>query len=271
MALSNQDQVQIRGYLLGKLSPEEQQKMEERLMVEDELFDEFEVSKDELIEDYRSGELSQNEREWLEAHLLSSTEGRQRYAFAFTMDGLHQPVAQVIETPRVTWFDRFKSLFTTQSLAVGSGGSTVTFVQPWLLAVLASVVVVALIGFLIGPRMFSGSGGVTFEGPALASNVTNRGGEGPAPKKVKLPANAASLKLRLLLPKDATAATQYEAELDDRINTKRAEVAAFDNEAVSVVIPTDQIPRGEYALRLTAIDANGTRNVIPGEYHFNIE
>lgn len=270
MALSNQDQVQVRGYLLGKLSPEEQQKMEERLMVEDELFDEFEVSKDELIEDYRAGELSQNERTWLEQHLLSSTEGRQRYAFAFTMDHLHQPVLQVPEPPRRTWFDDFKSLFRTQPLAVDSGGSTVTLVQPWLLAVLASVVVVALIGLLVGPRMFSG-GGVTFEGPALASNVTNRGGEGPSPKKVKLPANAARLKLRLLLPKDATAATSYEAQLDDRINTKQVEVATFDNDAVSVVIPADQLPRGEYAIRLTAIDANGTRHVVPGEYHFNIE
>jgi hypothetical protein len=270
MALSNHDQAQIREYLLGKLTDEEQQKMEQRLMVEDELFDEFEVSKDELIEDYHAGELSQNERQWLEEHLLASTEGRQRHAFALTMECFQQPVMQMREAPRLTWFERFKSLFRTPPSAVTSG-SSVALVQPWALALLASVAVVALIGVLVGPRMFSRGGGITFDGPALASNVSKRGGEGALPKKVKLPSNAARLKLRLLLPKDSTAATRYEAELDDRINTKRAEIAEFDSEAVSVVIPTDQIPRGEYLLKLTAIDGTGARHAIPGEYLFNIE
>jgi anti-sigma-K factor RskA len=46
MALNNGDQVQLRDYLLGRLSGDEQQKIEERLMVEDELFEEFVASKD---------------------------------------------------------------------------------------------------------------------------------------------------------------------------------------------------------------------------------
>ena len=270
MALSNRDQAHIREYLLGKLSQEEQQKMEERLMVEDELFDEFEVSKDELIEDYLAGELSQNERRWLENHLLVSNDGRERHAFALTMERLQQPVPAVREVSRLTWFERFKSLFRTQPSAVTSG-SSVALVQPWTLAILTSVVVVALIGFLVGPRMFSRGGGITFDGPTLASNISKRGVEGTLPIKVKVPSNAARVKLRLLLPKDSPAETRYEAELDDRINTKQADVMEFDNQAASVAIPTDQIPRGEYSLKLTGIDATGARHVIPGEYLFNVE
>ena len=68
MALSNHDQAQIREYLLGKLGETEQQKIEERLIMEDELFDEFEISKDELIEEFCSGELNQDERQWFELH-----------------------------------------------------------------------------------------------------------------------------------------------------------------------------------------------------------
>ncbi|HEY2961389.1 MAG TPA: zf-HC2 domain-containing protein [Pyrinomonadaceae bacterium] len=270
MALSNHDQTQIREYLLGKLNEEEQQRIEERLMVEDELFDEFEASKDELIEDYCDGELSQNERQWLEEHFLVSNDGRQRRAFALAMKCFHVPVAQVNEAPRPTWFQRFKSLFRTEPAAV-INGSSVALVQPWTLVLLTSVVLVALIGLLVGTRTFSRGGGITFTGPTLASNVIKRGAENSLPKKVKLPRNAASLKLRLLLPKDATPATRYEAELDDRINTKQSEVVEFDNEAVSVVIPADQIPRGEYSLKLTAIDAAGARHAIPGEYLFNTE
>src|SRR5689334_24882193 len=92
MALSNQDQAQIREYLLGKLSDDEQQRIEERLMVEDELFDEFEVSKDELIAEYHTGDLEHNERRWFEEHFLATSEGRERHEFALAMDCLtHQP------------------------------------------------------------------------------------------------------------------------------------------------------------------------------------
>src|SRR4051794_29764281 len=90
MALSNHDQAQLRAYLLGKLSDDEQQKIEERLMVEDELFDEFEVSKDELIEEYHAGDLAQNERRWFEENFLATSEGRDRHAFTLAMECLQR-------------------------------------------------------------------------------------------------------------------------------------------------------------------------------------
>ena len=72
MALNNHDQAQIREYLLGKLTEAEQEKIEERLMLEDEFFDEFEVSKDELVEEYCAGELGQAERKWFEEHQVKT-------------------------------------------------------------------------------------------------------------------------------------------------------------------------------------------------------
>ena len=66
MALNNNDQARIREYLLGRLSDEEQEKIEEQLMVNDDLFEELEISKCELIEEYSAGELSQTDRESLE-------------------------------------------------------------------------------------------------------------------------------------------------------------------------------------------------------------
>ena len=58
MALNDQDQARIRDYLLGHLSDEEQEKIETRLMTEDDLFEELEISKTELVEEYRAGELA---------------------------------------------------------------------------------------------------------------------------------------------------------------------------------------------------------------------
>jgi hypothetical protein len=51
MVLNNNDQARIRDYLLGRLSDEEEEKIEERLMVEDELFEELEISKGEILEE----------------------------------------------------------------------------------------------------------------------------------------------------------------------------------------------------------------------------
>ena len=72
MALNNHDEARIRDYLLGHLSDEEQEKIEERLMTEDDLFEELEISKGELIEEYRAGELSRNDHEWFAEHYLAS-------------------------------------------------------------------------------------------------------------------------------------------------------------------------------------------------------
>jgi hypothetical protein len=55
MALSTHDQTKIREYLLGHLNDQEQEQIEERLIVDDDLFQELEISKGELIEEYCAG------------------------------------------------------------------------------------------------------------------------------------------------------------------------------------------------------------------------
>ena len=79
MALNNHDQARIREYLLGRLSDEEEEKIEERLMVDDDLFEELEISKGELIEEYSAGELNQTDRKSFEDGYLASPEGRKRW------------------------------------------------------------------------------------------------------------------------------------------------------------------------------------------------
>src|ERR1044072_8830355 len=91
MALTTNDQTRIREYLLGKLSDDEQQKIEERLMVEEELFQEFEISKGELVEEYCANELSSDEQKWLERNFLASPEGRETYAQAIALGHLKHP------------------------------------------------------------------------------------------------------------------------------------------------------------------------------------
>ena len=259
MALNNQDQAEIREYLLGKLTAAEQEKIEERLLLDDDLFDEFEVSKDELVEEYCAGELGQAERKWFEEHFLASEEGRQRRAFTAAMDCLRQPVPikqpepepNLHDEPPRTLLERLSDFFKTQR---------------WAVATVAAVIVLAV---MFGSmRLMSRGGGQTFNA-TLTASALKRGSEGPLPDKIHLPPNTNQLELRLELPKPATAGTRYNAEVDDRLKTKPVEVTASDAQSVTVMIPTKLIPRGEYSLQLTTTTPDGTQQELA--YLFNVE
>ena len=88
MAVNAHDQSSIRDYLLGRLSHKEQEHLEERLIVDDDLSEELEISKGELIEEYCAGELTEKERRWFERNYLASFEGRQRYSFTVALSYL---------------------------------------------------------------------------------------------------------------------------------------------------------------------------------------
>ena len=250
MALNDNDQTRIREFLLGRLSDDEQQKLEERLLVDDDLFQELEISKGELVEEYCANELSHEENQWLERHFLSSPEGKERYSLAVTLSHLQRPPTPTPTPRRLTFFERLQNLFKQHS---------------WMMATVSAAAVVVIVGAIFLSR----PAGQTVAGPTLASVIPNRN-EGPLPAKFTVPANASEIKFRLLLPSDVQGAS-YSAELDNRIDTTPAKVVEQDREAVSVVIPVSQLPRGAYSLRLEAIMPDGKKRAIPGEYYFNIE
>lgn len=252
MALSTNDQAAIREYLLGRLPDHEQQKIEERLMLEDDLFQEFEISTSELVEKYCAGELGKKERQWFESHFLASNDGKERHRLALAFAALKQPVAPPPQ--RLTWFERFGNLVSTQR---------------WAFAAAASAGVVLLVlGAIFISRLGSPKSDVYL---TLTNSALNRG-EAVLPTKVALPPNAGELKIKLMLPQSSTpTAATYRAELDDRNDRKAVTVVASDASSVTVAIPANQLPRGEYALNLFIIKADGTQQPLPGSYFFNVD
>lgn len=251
MALSTNDHDIISDYLLGRLTDDEQQNVEERLMVEDELFAEFEASKSELVEQYCAGELGTKERVWFQEHYLASTEGQQKYKLAVALDSIKRPQYVQEVMPQRTFRERITSFFKLQPWAVASATSA------------ALVVIVAAVWVLR-------SEGPTFAGPTLTSNRINRD-EGDLPPRIQLPSDAGKLKLRLLLTQPSTPGINYRAELDTKIEEKPVKVVASDSESVSVEIPTSLLRSGEYGLTLTRINPDGTEHKVPGQYLFNID
>jgi hypothetical protein len=48
-------------------------------------------------------------------------------------------------------------------------------------------------------------------------------------------------------------------------------VVESDTDSVTVLIPAELVPRGEYSLTLLRINSDGSSQSIPGYYFFNIE
>ncbi len=250
MALSDHDQLNIREYLLGKLSDAEQHAIEERLMVDDALFDELEVSKGELIEEYSAGELGQNERQWFESHYLASTEGKERRLFSVALGSLGRGAP----TPKpVGLLKRIASFFFTQR----SG---------WLVLASAGVVVAVAVGVWVSSNTPRSSLAVTLTN----STIRRSAGESPY-HRIALKRDVGELKISLVVPESFRNSANFRAELENhRYQITKLTPAGYDGNAVLVIVPAQQVPDGLYALTLYAIRADGNEQAVPSQYLFEI-
>lgn len=96
-----QDDTLLRSYLLGELREEEADRLERRLLEEDELFELAEAVEADLLAAADRGELAPAERERVLRRLASSPQGRERLALARSLNAMtaeREPV--VVPFPR---------------------------------------------------------------------------------------------------------------------------------------------------------------------------
>lgn len=72
----------LTAYALGRLSESEQERVEETILADKEVFERLLAAEDELIDAYASGRLTGDDRKRFEKNLLQSVEDRQRVEFA---------------------------------------------------------------------------------------------------------------------------------------------------------------------------------------------
>ncbi len=251
MALNNDDQANVRKYLLGHLGDEEQQTIEERLMLEDDLFEELEISKGELIEEYSAGELSSKERDWFESHFLASAEGKQRHTFASAMDRI---ASKKPAKESSSWFQRLKTFLSA---------------SPWVISTATAGAVLLTVGIIVWTRSTQPQGSLAV---TLANSALTRSTNGAKYTRVALKPDVGEVRLTLPLPAGVAPGVDYRVELDNRSSERKTlKPAAHDPNSVSVVIPAEQLPPGFYALILFAIQADGSERAIPGNYFFTVE
>ena len=72
----------IRQYLLGKLAQEQAVELEERLLIDGELYEELLIAEDELIDQFLVGEVPDEERAAVETHFLRAPRRQEQLLFA---------------------------------------------------------------------------------------------------------------------------------------------------------------------------------------------
>ncbi|HEU4872663.1 MAG TPA: hypothetical protein VFT44_06155 [Pyrinomonadaceae bacterium] len=249
MALSEHDHDVTRRYLLGQLTDDEQQKLEERLLSEDDLFEEVELTKDELAQEYASGELTGKERQWLQENFLASPEGKQKHEFAKTLDQYvrnHPP-------KRLSLIERLRRLWNT---------------QPQLISALATAAVLVIaVGIYWIPTSTPRS---MAQLTVINSQGTRSTDPGSGQPIVKLKEDV--LQLKLMPPQAVSIGSAYRVELsgDDNV-TKTFDTRAQETQSITVEIPAAQLPRGQYVAIVFTIDANGNAHRTSGHYPFRVE
>ena len=249
MTLINHDSETVRKYLLGQLTDDQQQNFERRLLTEDELTQELEVTTEELVDEYLERRLTQKESEWFAQHFLASPEGKRSQRFATTFQ---QYISNNhVERKQRSWAERFASLWNSSAIPVRA------------LAALAVVVIVVGIFWFSrqpSPRSF-----------ATLTLVNSSGTRSTGPDSPRVDLRGDGLRITLMLPETASA-TEYRAEvISDRGEIKTSEVVAHDAQSVTVEIPSNQLTNGNYAVTLYAKSADGATQRIRGNYYFTIE
>jgi len=253
---------ETRRYLLGTLSEDARQRVEERLLTEEDFLEELTLAEEELIDDYVGERLSDAERTSFEQYFLSNEERRRQLRFARALSrhasaehtGERSRAPEAAPLRRTAWGERLGALW---------GGRTWAFRAALALSAVAVVVAGLWVARPKAPPQ-------TFAALTLFAAVGDRAG-GVRPPRVRLPLGADALRLTLTLAEGAPPAAAYRVELlGDGGRTERLEAEGRDGRSVTVVIPEARLARGQYALRLSGVGADGTERRL-GSYLFEVE
>jgi anti-sigma factor RsiW len=101
MRQNQMDDELLRSYLLGELPEPEADRLEQRLLTEDELFDLMEALEAELLAASSRGELAPTEKERVLRRLASSPQGRERLALAKALNTVADGSSKKASSPVV--------------------------------------------------------------------------------------------------------------------------------------------------------------------------
>jgi hypothetical protein len=256
------DKRKLRDYLLGTLSEDIQQEVEESLFTNASLLDEMILEEEVLIEDYLDDDLTENERRRFEQHFLSTPERHEKLKFALAFNRYSSIEKKEQSSDRTDARGSVSPVGPVTSMRFPGFWNT----QRW---ALSAVVALGLVAVIVGSLWFFSrlpSGSQSFASVTLYPVRITRGDpvEGG---EITLPIDRPILKISLKLSERSNPGARYRVELrDSKGQTTLLEPSEQNADNISVNVPAAGLVRGTYFLKLLAVKAEGTEPQVSGTY-----
>ena len=249
----------IKTYLLGGLDEARQNRLEERLLNDRELFEEVLISEDELVDQYLAGKLTGTEAKQFEAHFLVTSERQEKFRFGQALNKYLQlndlPILTAEAPVRTRWF--LSGAFWPVRQVV-----TAAFVL-----VVATLITVAV--YWLGVRPGTAPVGTPYV-VSLVPGAIRSGGLGL--QRITLPGGVTTVELRL-----AVADVNYKSYTAQLISGT-GNVTEFRNlqiveenanKSVVITVQRDLLVPDDFQVKLNGISASGETKFIDS-YSFRI-
>jgi hypothetical protein len=247
--MKSQEYENIRPYLLGLIQQNDQPQIEERLLVDNEFYEELLIAEDELIDEYLAGDLSLLERRNFEEHFLQTPEREQKVRFGRALKKYTADKARQKVLTRQWW--SYPAAFLSSRNAVAS-------------LALATAALVFVVGVWLAAKNPAQQ---TPAGPATASIVTavlipGASREGGEITRISIPAGTDTIQLRLALPPGdyekyrAAILTSQGTSVWTGTNLQPEQLV--EGKFIVLKLPADIFRRDDYQVKLSGQLANSS-------------
>jgi hypothetical protein len=256
----------IIAYLLAELPEEELERFEDECFAQENWPEQISLVEEDLIEAYLRRELTAERRRRFEDNYLITEARKERVIMSAALLRLLDepiPTPQSQTGPQPIPPPQPAPTFVEQLRAFWSG-------RTWGLP--HAAVALLLVAVIIGVWWIARSRPPQFVA-TLTLNISHkaRGADAQA-NSIKLSDDTDALRIALTLPEQTTAAASYRVLLENVNGEGRSvEIVSQDARTISVVLPAAQLARGQHALKLFAVNPDGTKQRIPGSYYFIVE
>jgi hypothetical protein len=257
-------QENLRLWLLGLLSQEQSESLEQRLITDNRVFEEISIVEDELIDEYLSDELSERERGAFESFFMNSSERQQQFKVGKAWRSYIEREDPFGRRQSDSKFQNLPSFAKQQPSFLASLGAYRIPLTATLLILVAGIVWVAFRSRSTPPGR---SQAFVLE-PAIQTR------EGGSLAQIVVPRDTQIVELHAKLPKGDS--KSYRATLSDAdanniltidkptVDTSRSEI-----DVVVVPVPTQRLKSGQYKLQLDILSPDG-RTENAASYRFVI-
>lgn len=229
----------------------DEERFELRLLSDPAFGEEFDTVVDEITDQYLNNELPEDERQRVQQYFLSTPERQNKLAFATELlsraeSGRGREVTE--QDARPGFFEKIAAFWRRQSFAQ---------------VAMATAAVIIVVGVIY---VLTRSNNQNYLALNLTISTAERA-EGAAAQRVKL-APDTGLRITLTIPESARNAKGYVARL---AGASDLQIEQRTQETITIIIPAGSLTPGAYAIQLSKVKSDDTKERIPGTYYFAVE